>query len=84
MATFDPFNQAVRLANQATTGGQRAIAYEDWLNLANRWQQAAALMAMVTADHPRYTEAQARVLSYRQNSEAALARANALTPNPQP
>lgn len=76
----DAFTQAVRLANQAALDGQTAASYGEWLSLATRWQQASALMASVAQNHPRYTEAQIRVLSYRQNSEAALAQAHALAP----
>jgi len=79
---FDAFNQSVRLATQAANGGKTATTYAEWLDLANRWQQASDLMKRIPLDHPRYTEAQERVLSYRQNSEVALAKANMLTPNP--
>ncbi|NJN73032.1 MAG: hypothetical protein HC799_09620 [Limnothrix sp. RL_2_0] len=79
---FDAFNQSVRLATQAANGGKTATTYGEWLDLANRWQQASDLMKRIPQDHPRYTEAQERVLSYRQNSEVALAKAKMLTPNP--
>ena len=78
----DYFAQAIRLANQATTEGQIASTYGEWLDLAHRWQRASELMILVTPDHPRYEEAQDRVLSYRQNSEVALAQAKALAPAP--
>ena len=81
-ADFDAFNQAVRLATQAADGGKTATTYAEWLDLANRWQQASDLMKQIPRDHPRYTEAQERVLSYRQNSEVALAKAHVLAPNP--
>lgn len=74
----DAFNQAVRLANQAVQGGLEADTYGEWLDLANRWQRASSLMALVPVEHPRYGEAQERVLSYRQNSALALAKAEAL------
>lgn len=79
---FDAFNQSVRLATQAANGGKTATTYGEWLDLANRWQQASDLMKRIPQDHPRYTEAQERILSYRQNSEVALAKAKRLTPNP--
>jgi hypothetical protein len=82
--SFDPFSQAVRLANQATAGGQTATTYREWLDLANRWQQASDLMMLVPLEHPRFTEAQERILSYRQNSEVALGKANLLMPESQP
>ncbi|MGB2924202.1 MAG: hypothetical protein WBB82_02775 [Limnothrix sp.] len=80
---FDAFNQSVRLATQAAAGGQNATTYSEWVDLANRWQQASDLMKLVPQAHPRYTEAQERVLSYRQNSEVALAKARVLAPNSQ-
>lgn len=82
VSDFDAFNQAVRLATQAADGGKTATTYGAWLDLANRWQQASDLMKRIPRDHPRYTEAQERVLSYRQNSEVALAKANGLAPDP--
>ena len=78
--SFDPFSEAIRLATQAATAGQTATTYGQWLDLANRWQQASALMELVTPDHPQYGEAQTRVLSYRQNSAVALAKAEAIAP----
>lgn len=75
----DPFVEAVRLANQANSGSNTATTYSEWLDLANRWQQASDLMKTVTPNHPRYTEAQERVLSYRYNSEIALNRAKSLS-----
>ncbi|AFY38052.1 hypothetical protein Lepto7376_1718 [[Leptolyngbya] sp. PCC 7376] len=78
---IEPFNQAVRLANQAVEEGQSATTYGEWLDLANRWQQASELMELVAPNHPRYAEAQERVLSYRQNSEVALVNAKALVPD---
>ena len=80
----DPFTQAVRLANEAATEGQAAKTYGEWLDLANRWQKASEFMALVAPNHPRYAEAQERVLSYRQNSEVALAKAEALVPDVSP
>lgn len=80
----DAFNQGIRLANQAAFDGQTARTYGQWVALANRWQQAADLMAMIPPEHTRYTEAQTRVLGYRRNSEAALAQASAIAPNSPP
>lgn len=81
---MDPFAQAVRLANQAAVGGQTARSYREWIDLANRWQQAADLMMLVPVDHPRFTEAQERILSYRQNSKVALEKAQFLMPESSP
>ncbi|NEQ27410.1 MAG: hypothetical protein F6K28_52080 [Microcoleus sp. SIO2G3] len=77
-ATSDPFVQAVRIAEQAAREGKAAKTSADWLNLASRWQQASDLMAQVTTQDGRYSTAQDRIKMYRQNSEAALQKAQGL------
>ncbi|NEQ44281.1 MAG: hypothetical protein F6K00_12280 [Leptolyngbya sp. SIOISBB] len=72
------FTQAVRLAQQAVDDGQAAETPAEWLDLAARWQRAADLMAEVTPDDENYAIAQDRVISYQQNSDQALARAEQL------
>jgi len=74
----DPFVEAVRLAEQAATGGKTAATPADWLELASRWQRAADLMAQVPEGDPRYATAQDRTTSYSQNSEVAMQQAEAL------
>jgi hypothetical protein len=69
------FAQAVRLAQQAVDDGQAAETSAEWLDLAARWQRAADLMAEVPSDNENYTIAQDRVISYQQNSDQALAKA---------
>jgi hypothetical protein len=70
-STVDPFSQAVRLAEQASTDGKTAQSREDWLVVSAKWQQASDLMAAVPSQHPRYTTAANRTALYRQNSEKA-------------
>ena len=68
----DPFAQAVRMANQATEDGKLAESSADWLELAAEWQRASDLMADVPEEHPRYQEAQTKILEYHNNSEISL------------
>lgn len=65
------FAQAVRLAEQAASDGKAAVTREDWLAIADRWQQASDLMASVSPDYDRYTIALDRVELYRKYSEDA-------------
>ncbi len=71
----DPFAEAVRLAEQTVGAGQSAQTAAEWLEVASRWQRASDLMAQIPATDPRYPTAQDRVQRYRQNSEAAQAKA---------
>jgi hypothetical protein len=77
-ASSDPFVQAVRLAEQTAREGKGATTSADWLNLATRWQEASDLMSQVTAQDERYSVAQDRTNVYRQNSEAALQKAESV------
>lgn len=72
---FDPFAQAVVLAQQAADAGGEAQSAAEWLELAARWQRAADLMNQVDVDDPRYETAQNRVLLYQENRQTALAEA---------
>jgi hypothetical protein len=73
--SFDPFAQAVTIAQQAAEDGSEADSAAEWLELAARWQRAADLMAQVGPDDPRFETAQGRVQLYQENSQAALTRA---------
>ena len=77
-ASSDPFVEAVRLAEQTAREGKGATTSADWLNLATRWQEASDLMSQVTAQDERYSVAQDRTNVYRQNSEAALQKAESV------
>lgn len=72
----DPFAEAVRLAEQAAMGGKNAETRAQWLALASQWEKASDLMSQVPSTDPRYITAQDRVITYRQNSQAAQAQAN--------
>ncbi|MEM6715286.1 MAG: hypothetical protein AAF622_09455, partial [Cyanobacteria bacterium P01_C01_bin.147] len=63
---------------QAVVDGQAADTPAAWLDLAARWQRAADLMAEVPPAHENYAIAQDRVMSYQQNSDQALVKAEKL------
>ncbi|MEM8604177.1 MAG: hypothetical protein AAGF24_10125 [Cyanobacteria bacterium P01_H01_bin.121] len=71
----DPFGEAVRIAERAAVGGQRANTPREWLTLAVHWQAASDLMAQVPAGDPRYLVAQDRVYVYIGNSQVAAEKA---------
>lgn len=68
----EAFVSAVRLAEQAAQQGTTAKTAAEWLAIATKWQQASDLMAKVPETDPRYTLAEERIATYRQNREAAL------------
>ena len=67
--TSDPFVDAVRLAEQASTAGKTVKTSAQWLDLAAKWERASDLMKAVKPDDQRYKTAQDRMKLYRQNSE---------------
>ena len=79
----DPFADAVRLAQETVTAGQKARSSSEWLNVAAQWQKASDLMGMTLAEDSRYSVAQDRVRVYRQNSETALQQAQNQAQNQQ-
>ncbi|MEL7350110.1 MAG: hypothetical protein AAF171_11925 [Cyanobacteria bacterium P01_A01_bin.116] len=75
-AVADAFAEAVRLATQAADDGQTATTAAQWLDLAARWQRASDLMSDIPEGAEQYAIAQDRAISYKTNSEAALAKAS--------
>jgi hypothetical protein len=71
----DPYAQAMRLAQDAALAGKRARSSTAWFAIANQWQQAADLMAVVPSSDSRHKAAQDRVTQYRRNSEYARRKA---------
>lgn len=78
VVTEDPFTAAVRLAEQMSRAGQTAATASQWSTLAEQWQVAANLMKAVPQDHPRYTLAQERAITYERYSQVAQDEAAAL------
>ncbi|NEO88744.1 MAG: hypothetical protein F6J87_31645 [Spirulina sp. SIO3F2] len=60
-----PFHTAVNHANQAVKLIPQATNPTDWNRIAQEWEQAVKLMAMVPADHPQAELAQAKVEEYQ-------------------
>ncbi|MEM7771281.1 MAG: hypothetical protein AAF327_12330 [Cyanobacteria bacterium P01_A01_bin.37] len=71
----DPFVSAVRLAQAAVIDGRTARTRDGWEDLAERWQEAADLMADVSSSDERYDIAQDRVERYENNRDIALSEA---------
>ncbi|MEM8639274.1 MAG: hypothetical protein AAGG51_10725 [Cyanobacteria bacterium P01_G01_bin.54] len=67
----DAFSAAVRLAEEASLGGQSAQTVQQWQALAKQWQAASELMQAVPDSDERYAIARDRSTTYQQNSEVA-------------
>lgn len=67
----NPFRDAVNHAMEAATLTQTANTADEWNTVAEKWQQAIALMQAVPAAHPSYETAQAKVAEYQKNLEYA-------------
>ncbi|TVQ16334.1 MAG: polysaccharide biosynthesis tyrosine autokinase [Leptolyngbya sp. DLM2.Bin15] len=73
--TDSPFLAAIFIAQQAIAAGQTAQGSEDWLHLAQQWQQASDLMGEVSSGHEQYEMAQQCQHLYQRNSDYARNRA---------
>jgi hypothetical protein len=71
----DPYRQAIEIAKVAVAGATSADTSADWFEISSQWQQAADLMTVVPAGDSRYKDAQARIKTYRSNSEYARRKA---------
>ncbi|WP_228041512.1 hypothetical protein [Planktothrix mougeotii] len=78
LSSAEQFSQAVKLAMEAVAEGQVADTRQEWLEIAQKWQQAADLMAEVSPDFERYKIAQDRAILYRKNQEQAQQKADEL------
>lgn len=67
----DPFAEAVRLAQEAVAAGETANTPEEWSRIAEQWQRASALMAIVPQSDERFAIARDRTVLYRNNGEFA-------------
>ncbi len=79
-AARDPFVDAVRLAEGASSDGKKAQSPAEWLKIAAKWQQASELMAAIPPTDPRYKTAQHRAALYRQNSQETQLKAEKMRP----
>lgn len=65
--TPDAFQVAVERAASASRIGQSAQSRDDWRLVANRWQQAIALMKAIPASSSNRPQAQQKLAQYQQN-----------------
>lgn len=65
------FKRAVDLAQEAVALGKGADTEAQWSEIADKWGEAADLMAAVSPDYPRHATAQNRVALYRRNRDVA-------------
>ncbi len=76
LSSADKFREAVKLAEEATAEGKVADTRQEWIDIANKWQQASDLMADVSPDFERYEIAQDRASVYQKNSDQAQSEAD--------
>lgn len=76
LSSAEKFREAVKLAEEATAEGKVADTEQEWIEIANKWQQASDLMADVSPDFERYEIAQDRAFVYQKNSEQAQTEAD--------
>ena len=50
LSSAEQFSQGVKLATEAAAEGKVADTRQEWLEIAQKWQQAADLMAAVLPD----------------------------------
>ncbi len=65
------FSQGVKIAEEAAAEGKFADTRQEWLEIAQKWQQAADYMEAVSPDFERYATAQNRAALYRRNQETS-------------
>ncbi|MEP0924376.1 CHAT domain-containing protein [Leptolyngbya sp. ST-U4] len=75
---FFTFKQAVEMGTKAAEGVIAAKSKEDWLKVAQLWDQARELMAKVPEQSDHYATAQQRIDEYQFNRRYALKRAEEL------
>lgn len=61
----DSFQKAFDIATGATAMGQSALAREDWVLIAQRWEQVIKLLETVPASSPNHEKAQAKLSEYK-------------------
>lgn len=64
---FDRFSDGVAYATEAAKLAQTAETQADWEQVASNWEYAAAMMAAVPTEHPRFVMAQVKVTEYEKN-----------------
>lgn len=71
LSSAEQFSRGVKIAEEAAAEGKFADTRQEWLEIAQKWQQAADYMNGVSPDFERYATAQNRAALYRRNQEQA-------------
>jgi hypothetical protein len=71
LSSAQQFSRGVKIAEEAASEGKFADTRQEWLEIAQKWQQAADSMEVVSPDFERYATAQNRAALYRRNQEQA-------------
>ncbi len=61
----DSFQKAFDMATGATAMGQSALAREDWVLIAQRWEQVITLLETVPTSSPNHGKAQEKLSEYK-------------------
>ena len=75
-ASPDAFQAAIERAASASSIGQSAQSRDDWRLVANRWQQAIAMLRAIPVSSPERAEAQQKIIQYQRNLAYAQRQAN--------
>lgn len=78
LSSAQQFSRGVKIAEEAASEGKFADTRQEWLEIAQKWQQAADSMEVVSPDFERYATAQNRAALYRRNQEQAQQEADAM------
>lgn len=78
LSSAQQFSRGVKIAEEASAEGKFADTRQEWLEIAQKWQQAADSMEAVSPDFERYATAQNRAALYRRNQEQAQQKADAM------
>ncbi|VXD24738.1 hypothetical protein [Planktothrix paucivesiculata] len=78
LSSAQQFSRGVKIAEEASAEGKFADTRQEWLEIAQKWQQAADYMEGVSPDFERYATAQNRAALYRRNQEQAQGEADAM------
>ncbi|HAN74373.1 MAG TPA: hypothetical protein DDZ60_06540 [Planktothrix sp. UBA10369] len=78
LSSAQQFSQGVKIAEEAAAEGKFADTRQEWLEIAQKWQQAADYMEGVSPDFERHDIAKDRASVYRKNQEQAQGEADAM------
>jgi hypothetical protein len=70
------FQEAEDQAKEAAADSKNAGSKEAWMNVYDKYKRAYSLMAAIDKSSPEYTDAQQKMMEYKQMSEAASYKAS--------